>query len=238
MPKAKTPSSKIISIAAQKGGSGKTTIAAALAEWLLKQGQTFRLIDANPGQQTLTRWAELRQSRGIQPALEVVPAFELVPEPGRSQPRLRNRTAELLQERFAGTTIIDLPGWIDSELGPVLRYSDLLLLPMPLMVFDYLSLTEVVQLIHAARQIRKEEGRPELKVQLLINKRSRSSAQDSLKEELVRQAKLHGLGICRSEFSQLNDFFAAQMAGRSAVSYAPSGKAAQQVHALAGELGL
>lgn len=231
MPKKKSQD-LTIAVAAQKGGSGKTTLVSALAEWLVLHKKPFRLLDANPGQQTLGRWANLRSSRGVEPPINVIPTYSI--EGGT----LRDRTAELIQSPFEGTTILDLPGWINSEIGPALRYSDLLLLPMPLMVFDYLSLVEMVALLGAAQKVRAEDRRPPLAVHIIINKRSRSSAQDVLRAQLEQEAARHGLRLCKTELSQLNDFFAAQMAGRSAVTFAPSGKAAQQVGHLAGELGL
>lgn len=221
-----------IAVAAQKGGSGKTTLVSALAEWLVLHRRPFRLLDANPGQQTLGRWADLRASRKVEPPIEVIPTYTI--EGGT----LRDRTAELVRTPFQGTTILDLPGWINSELGPALRYSELLLLPMPLMVFDYLSLVEMVALIGAAQEVRAEDGRAPLSVHIIINKRGRSTAQDDLRAQLEKEAAKYGLRLCRTELSQLNDFFAAQMAGQSAVSFAPSGKAALQVGQLAGELGL
>lgn len=227
---------KSIALLAQKGGVGKTTVAVSLAEWLSEHGQPVRLLDGNPGQQTLMRWAALRASRQVQPPLTVNPTFSVSNDRGR--PRLQDHTADLLQAPYAGTTLLDLPGGIDSEIGPALRYCDVVLLPMPAMTFDYLSLTEVVALIVSARQVRKADGRKPVEVCLLLNKRGRSSAQDKIKHELVQEAGKLGIKVCKTELSYLSDFYASGMIGRSPVSFAPAGKAAQQIAALAQELEL
>ena len=50
---------KTIALIGQKGGSGKTTIATALAVRAALDGKSVALIDLDP-QGTATKWAELR----------------------------------------------------------------------------------------------------------------------------------------------------------------------------------
>lgn len=236
MPRTKQASSRVIALLSQKGGVGKTTLAGLMAEWFQQRNLAFRLLDGNPGQQSLTRWAELRASHAVKPPMEVLPSFEVTWTD--AEPQLVNKTAELLQAPFSGTTILDLAGEIDRKLVPALRHSDTVVLPVPTKCFEYLSLTEVFALFDAASQVRQEDGRRPLEVYLVLNCVRRTNSQDSARRGIVAASKLRGVRICKSELGEYDDFHAAQMGGRSALSFAPSGKAAKQFDALARELEL
>lgn len=225
-----------VALLAQKGGAGKTTIAVGLAEWLASKNTGVRLLDGNSGQQSLSRWAEARRQNSVNPPLEVLPTFEVLSD--RGQAYLKDHTAELLRKTFDGVTLLDLPGGTPPELGPALRYCDIAIVPMPLMAFDYFSLTEIAALVQSAEAVRKADGRAPAKVFLVVNKRSRILAQDQVMAGLQQAAGRIGLPICGTELGNLNDHYAAQLVGRSPVSFAPSGKAAQQVDSLARELEL
>ena len=55
---------KIITVAQQKGGAGKTTIAANLAVALARMGKTVTLLDTDP-QGSLGRWFMMRREMGL-----------------------------------------------------------------------------------------------------------------------------------------------------------------------------
>lgn len=64
------PATKVVVLAATKGGVGKTTLSAHLATWAANQGHNVGLIDADP-QASLARWADVRVRSGLEngPAL-------------------------------------------------------------------------------------------------------------------------------------------------------------------------
>lgn len=110
---------RIITVAQQKGGSGKTTIAVNLAVSLLRRGHSVGLLDTDP-QGSMGRWFLERLERlGDDAALE----FSTSSAWGASY------ESDKLKKRF-DYVIIDTPPKIDSDLRPALRVADLVLVPV------------------------------------------------------------------------------------------------------------
>ncbi|NHF71970.1 ParA family partition ATPase [Paracoccus xiamenensis] len=110
---------RIITVAQQKGGSGKTTLAANLAVAMRARGLSVALIDTDP-QGSLGRWyIERLGRRGEDDELE----FSTSSAWGASY------ESEKLVKRF-DVVIIDTPPKIDSDLRPALRVADLVVVPV------------------------------------------------------------------------------------------------------------
>ena len=110
---------RIITVAQQKGGSGKTTIAVNLAVALRARGHRVALLDTDP-QGSLGRWFMERLARGIEDeGIE----FSTSSAWGASY------ESEKLKKRF-DYVIIDTPPKIDSDLRPALRGADLVVVPV------------------------------------------------------------------------------------------------------------
>lgn len=108
---------KIITVAQQKGGAGKTTIAANLAVALSRMGKTVSLLDTDP-QGSLGRWFMTRRENG-EPGM----GFSTASAWGVSYEcdKLRNE---------ADYIFVDTPPKIDSDLKPAIRESDLVIVPV------------------------------------------------------------------------------------------------------------
>lgn len=110
---------RIITVAQQKGGSGKTTLAVNLAVTLLRRGHSVALLDTDP-QGSLGRWfIERLERKGEDDGLE----FSTSSAWGASY------ESEKLKKRF-DYVIIDTPPKIDSDLRPALRVADLVVVPV------------------------------------------------------------------------------------------------------------
>jgi chromosome partitioning protein len=117
---------KLIAIASQKGGSGKTTLAAHLAVEAEKSGAgPIMLIDGDP-QRTLTQWWEDRSAGGTF-------APGLLKRAGKDGPeRDFNLLADMesMREFGANFVIVDTPPGLSSEIQEAIRHADLVIVPV------------------------------------------------------------------------------------------------------------
>jgi chromosome partitioning protein len=109
---------KVITIAQQKGGSGKTTLAVNLGVMLARAGHSVAFLDTDP-QGSLGRWFMTRFDAGRADGMEfsTSSAWGVGYEVGK----LRD---------MADFVIIDTPPKADSDLRPALRAADLVLVPI------------------------------------------------------------------------------------------------------------
>lgn len=107
----------VITVAQQKGGAGKTTLAASLAAaWAASK--RVAVIDIDP-QQSLTRWHALRAGR------KGAPAITLAKIAGW---RLAGELDKL--RRAHDIVLIDSPPQIDTDARQAVRHADLVLVPI------------------------------------------------------------------------------------------------------------
>lgn len=125
---------QVITVAQQKGGSGKTTLAANLAVAFAAQGLRVAVLDTDP-QGSLGRWFMARR------------------EAGRGEIEFSTASAwgvayecEKLR-RVADVVIIDTPPKVDADLRPALREADLVLVPVASSHVDLWALEGVLDLI-------------------------------------------------------------------------------------------
>lgn len=125
---------KVITIAQQKGGAGKTTLAVNLAVEFLLRGQRVALLDTD-SQGSLGRWFMARREFGTE-GLD----FSTASAWGVSYEceKLR-KTNDLV--------IVDTPPKVDADLRPALREADIVLIPVASSHVDLWAVDGVLDLV-------------------------------------------------------------------------------------------
>ena len=125
---------KVIAIAQQKGGSGKTTLAVNLAVAFTRMGYSVALLDSDP-QGSLGRWFFARRDRLGEPGMDLSTASAW----GVSY------ECEKLR-KINDFVIIDTPPKVDADLRPALREADLILIPVAASHVDLWAVESVLDL--------------------------------------------------------------------------------------------
>jgi chromosome partitioning protein len=126
---------KVVTVAQQKGGSGKTTLAVNLAVEFHARGLKVALLDTDP-QGSLGRWFLARRETRDTTGME----FSTASAWGVSY------ECEKLK-RQADIVIIDTPPKVDADLRPALREADLVLVPVAASMMDLWATDGVFDLI-------------------------------------------------------------------------------------------
>ena len=126
----------VITVAQQKGGSGKTTVSANLAIGFLRQGKSVALIDIDP-QGSLGRWFMTRVETESGP----VDGLEFATS---SAWGITYEVRKLSDSH--DIVIIDTPPKADSDLRPALRVADLVIVPVSVSHVDLWATEGVLDL--------------------------------------------------------------------------------------------
>lgn len=199
----------VITIAQQKGGSGKTTLAATLAAEFVRRGLTVALLDTDP-QGSLGRWFMTRRDRGIADMeFSTASAWGV----GYEVEKLKKQ---------ADVVIIDTPPKIDSDLRPALREASLVLVPV---ANSHLDLWATEGVLDLAVRVDK---RPVLVM-------NRVKAGTRLAATVAEEAAKMTADIATAQLGQRTAF--AETLGQGlGVSDGPKGSARDEAEALAKEV--
>lgn len=204
-------SARIICIAQQKGGAGKTTLVSNLATAYLAQGKSVALFDTDP-QGSLGKWLDVREETlGEDPKLQFATATAY----GISR-AIRNMSA-------VDVILIDTPPKADSDVRWVLREADLVLVPVSTSQADVWATHDVLDLAERA-------GKPR---HIVMN---RARAGTRVSTEVA--ASVDELGVAPLQTSLANRVIYAEALGRGlgVIEAKKSGPAADEVRALAQEV--
>jgi chromosome partitioning protein len=122
---------KVVVVAACKGGAGKTTIAAALAVRAAKESEGVALIDLDP-QQSLARWWELRGAGRVP---ELLPGVDVA-----------SVGVEAARVKGCQWVFIDTPPAFLSTIEAAIAVAGLVLIPVRASALDVEAVEPVVEL--------------------------------------------------------------------------------------------
>ena len=205
-------SGKIITVAQQKGGSGKTTLAVNIAVCLHKRGHSVALVDTDP-QGSMGRWfIERMEAQGEDEALD----FSTSSAWGASY------ESEKLKKRF-DFVIIDTPPKIDSDLRPSLRVADLVIVPVATSHVDLWATEGVLDL-----------ARREKSAVLVVLNRVRPNTR--LSAEVAEKAVDMGAAVAETQVSNRVAYAETLGVGLGVVEHARNGAARDEIAKLTDEV--
>jgi chromosome partitioning protein len=199
---------KVVTVAQQKGGSGKTTLAVNLAVEFRRRGLRVALLDTDP-QGSLGRWFLTRRERLGETDMEFSTASAW--GVGYECEKLRKQS---------DIVIIDTPPKVDADLRPALREADLVLVPVAASMVDLWATDGVFDLV-------AREGR---RAAIVLN---RVKAGTRLGDRVASAAAELG-AVASSTFGQRVIF--AETLGQGLAAAEARGPAAEEVARLATEV--
>ncbi len=205
---------KIITIAQQKGGSGKTTVAAHLAVALSRlDGKTVALLDVDP-QGSLGEWFEARERRLGEDATGF--AFRMASGWGA------RREATRLQRDY-DFVVIDTPPKSDLEAKPAIEAATLVAVPIQPTPIDFWSSAATLKIV-------AKESIPALVVVNRVPPRGLITA------EILAAIAALGVDVAEATIGNRLAFAASMGEGSTVMETDPAGKGAEEIMAFAAEI--
>ncbi|MET4807109.1 ParA family partition ATPase [Limibacillus sp. MBR-115] len=203
----------VITVAQQKGGAGKTTLAAHLAVAFTRAGKKVAVVDIDP-QQSLTMWYRLREQQlgdaGAGLLVNQVKGW-----------RTRNEVDKLAASH--DVVLIDSPPHAETEARVAVRAADLVVIPVQPSPMD----------VWATRPTLEMAAGEKVPVLLVLN---RVPPRANLTDEMLAEMKAFGAQVAKSRVGNRVVFAAALAEGRAVNEVQPSSKAAKEIAALAKEI--
>jgi chromosome partitioning protein len=203
----------IITIAQQKGGAGKTTLAIHLALAWAAQGKRVAIVDIDP-QASLSSWFQLRQARAA-PAAAPIAAVAV------SGWRVTGEVERQAQQH--DIVLVDSPPHAETEARIAVRVGKLVLVPVQPSPIDLWATKPTVDLARA-------EKRPAL---LVLN---RVPSRAKLTGVLHDAFAALDVPLASAQIGNRVALAAAINEGRGILEYEPSSTAAREIKALAAEV--
>ncbi|WP_428492767.1 ParA family partition ATPase [Rhodopila sp.] len=198
----------VITVAQQKGGTGKTTLAANLGAALLPS-RKVALLDIDP-QHTLARWHELRPKTASKLTFSEVSGWRV----SRELDRLK---------AHHDFVVIDSPPQVDSDARLAIRGADLVLIPVQPSPPDAWAAEGTLQLVAAEKR----------KAAMVLN---RMPSSGKLRETVTALLQRGGKPLLTATIGNRTGFATAFARGLAVSEAAPRSIAANELGALLSEL--
>ena len=203
---------RAIAFLTQKGGAGKTTLAASLAETAASSGEKVIALDLDP-QQSLVRWGKRRELANARNKVIVEPLER------ERLPRLRAILEGLAGAGFT-LAIFDTTGADATAVRPVAEVADLTLLPVRPTRLDVEATAATFRAVFLAKR----------KAAFVLNQ-CPSTYRSTRAIEAAKQLSCLGL-LAEPMLSARMDFQDAIAAGLGVTEYAQGSKAAEEIATL------
>ncbi|MFO0445584.1 MAG: ParA family partition ATPase [Holosporales bacterium] len=204
----------IITIAQQKGGAGKTTLAVHLATTWCLQGKNVALVDIDP-QGSLTRWYDVRKTTygntALQPEVRTVTGW-----------RLSNEVSRLAESH--DIVIIDSPPHTQSEAKSAIRSATAVIMPVQPSPMDLWATEPTLRLC-------RDEKVPALVV--LNRVPARTLLTEQIRTKLIDELNAK---IANTQLGNRVQLASTLLKGRGIGELAPRTPAAEEIEELATEV--
>lgn len=196
---------QILAMIAQKGGTGKTTLALSLAVAAEVAGQSVLIIDLDP-QASACRWGD-RRSVDTPAVMDAQPA------------RLAAALAKAAQAGI-DLAIVDTPARVEQAAAEAAKAADLVLIPCKPSILDLETLRATAELV---------QGRAKRPPLVILNA---VPAQGTRHEQATEAITGMGLAVCPAHVGQRVAFEYAAQAGLTVTEYEPERRAASDIRQL------
>jgi chromosome partitioning protein len=204
---------KVLTVAQQKGGAGKTTLAAQLAVAFAQQGRRVALVDIDP-QGSLAQWFRVR-SDASHPGAAALHVSEVSGWRAAGEVSTLKNSHDLV--------IIDSPPHAETEAKVAVRAADLVVIPIQPSPMDVWATAPTVKLAES-------ENVPAILVLNRVPPRGR------IVETMRQRLTADRLTVAAATLGNRIAFAASMLEGRTVLEQAPRSTGAAEIRALADEI--